>query len=453
MSTEEKATIHEEMQGLIAANDGEKLEDYLEALSSSESIHAVFNLSADEQRALLSIVSAERAAELIEDMPGGHAADLIEDMPVSSAAPIVEEMSSDQRVDVLAEMDEDDAEAILNQLEEVDALEIRELSSYAPDVAGGLMMTEYATYPMSANVRQVLEDLTSREGHYEFLTVHYIYVVVRKHRLKGVIRIRDLVFGDQSVTVGEIAKPAMTVTADATLSELEDFFDEHDFAAVPVVDKHSNLLGIVRRRAVLEALTEKSEADHLKVAGIIGGDELRSMPVTVRSRRRLAWLSINIGLNIMAASIIALYEDTLSAVIALAVFLPIVSDMSGCSGNQAVAVSMRELTLGAALPRDVMRVFRKEVVVGLINGLALGILLGAAAWVWKGNLMLSLVVGSALAVNTVLAVSIGGTVPLLLKRFNLDPAVASGPLLTTITDMCGFLLVLGLASMVLPQLV
>ena len=126
--------------------------------------------------------------------------------------------------------------------------------------------------------------------------------------------------------------------------------------------------------------------------------------------------------------------------------------MSGCSGNLAVAVSMRELALGAANPGDVLRVWRKELAVGLINGLALGLLLGCAAWVWKGNIILGLVFGIALALNTVLAVSIGGTVPLVLKRFNVDPAVASGPLLTTITDMCGFFLVLNLASMVLPSL-
>jgi len=452
MDNTDKVTNRDVLRGFLASNDKDGLEQCLGELSGSESIHAILNLTPDEQRALLSGISAETAAELVEDMPEGHAADLIEEMPVEVAAPIVEEMSSDQRVDVLAEMHDENAETILDQLDEEDAIEIRELSSYPPDVAGGLMMTEFATYPMHANVRKVLEDLTSREGDYEFLTVHYIYVVVRKHKLKGVIRIRDLVFGDQTVTVGSIAKPALTVSADATLSELEDFFDDNDFAAVPVVDGKGNLLGIVRRRAVLEALAEKAEADHLKGAGIIGGDELRSMPVLLRSRRRLAWLSINIGLNILAASVIAMYEDTLSAVIALAVFLPIVSDMSGCSGNQAVAVSMRELTLGAALPRDVLRVFRKEVVVGVINGLALGLLLGFAAWAWKGNATLALVVGVALAANTVLAVAIGGTVPLVLKRFKLDPAVASGPLLTTITDMCGFLLVLSLASAVLPQL-
>lgn len=452
MTTTETVSPRDEIRNLLEINDQAGLESYLAKLTSSETVRAVFKLTSDEQRSLLSIISPEQAAELIEEMPGGHAADLIEDMPASKAADIVEEMASDQRVDVLAEMDEEDAEAILEQLEEEDALEIRELSAYPPNVAGGLMMTEFATYPMAATVRQVLEDLTAREGDYEFLTVHYIYVVVRKHKLKGVIRIRDLVFGDPDVTIGSIARPAMTVTADVPLSELEDFFDEHDIAAVPVVDSNNNVLGIVRRRAVLEALAERAESDHLKVAGIVGGDELRSMPVIVRSRRRLAWLSTNIGLNIIAASVIALYEDTLSAVIALAVFLPIVSDMSGCSGNQAVAVSMRELTLGAALPRDVLRVLRKEIIVGVINGLALGVLLGLAAWAWKGNVMLSVVVGAALAVNTVLAVSLGGTVPLVLKRFNIDPAVASGPLLTTITDLCGFLLVLSLASVVLPRL-
>ncbi len=231
-----KSSVGDDIRTLLATDNRATLEDYLANLSSAESIHAVFNLTADEQRSLLSLISAERAADIVEDMPGGHAADLIEDMPVSLAAPIFEEMASDQRVDVLAEMDTEDAETILDQLDEEDALEIRELIAYPPDVAGGLMMTEFASYPMNVRVRQVLEDLTSREGDYEFLTVHYIYVVVKKHKLKGVIRIRDLLFGDQSVTVGSIATPALTVVADATLSELEDFFDEHDFAAVPVVD-------------------------------------------------------------------------------------------------------------------------------------------------------------------------------------------------------------------------
>ncbi|MDH3336957.1 MAG: magnesium transporter [Gammaproteobacteria bacterium] len=428
------------------------IEAALSSLDSAEVLHTVFSMAPEDQRSLLSLLSPLQAASLVEDLPDAHAADLIEEMSVEDVAPIVEELASDHRVDVLSELDKADAEAIISQLDEEDAHEVRQLIAYPPDLAGGLMMTEFASYPMASTVRQVVEDLTSGEREYSLLTVHYIYVVVKTRKLKGVIRIRDLVFSDPEEKIGALAIPALTVAPDTDLHSLQEFFDAHDIAAVPVVDDRGMLLGIVRRRAVLEALTEKSESDSLKAAGIIGGDELRSMPVFTRSRRRLAWLSINIGLNIIAASVIAAYEDTLTAVIALAVFLPIVSDMSGCSGNQAVAVSMRELTLGAAVPKDVLRVLRKEVVVGLINGVALGTLLGCAAWAWKGNAVLGLVVGGALAANTVVAVSIGGTVPLVLRRLKFDPAVASGPLLTTVTDVCGFFFLLSLASLVLPVL-
>ena len=177
------------------------------------------------------------------------------------------------------------------------------------------------------------------------------------------------------------------------------------------------------------------------------------MPLVSRSRRRLSWLSVNIVLNVIAASVIALFQDTLAAVIALAVFLPIVSDMSGCSGNQAVAVSMRELTLGIVKPRDMLRVWWQEVSIGLMNGAALGTLLALAAYLWQGSAALGAVVGLALGLNTIVAVSIGGCVPLLLKHFRVDPAVASGPILTTVTDMCGFFLVLGLATLSLPYLI
>jgi magnesium transporter len=212
------------------------------------------------------------------------------------------------------------------------------------------------------------------------------------------------------------------------------------------------LLGAISRSAFADELRDRSDIDQLKRQGIID-DELRSMPLAVRSRRRLSWLSVNIVLNIAAASVIAMYEETIAAVIALAVFLPIVSDMSGNSGFQSAAVSMRELALGVIKPTEFFRVWRKEVGVGVINGVALGVMLGIAAWIWKGNPWLGLVVGGALALNTLVAVLIGGCAPLALKHFNYDPAVASGPILTTITDMVGFFLVLSIAAAAMPLLI
>jgi magnesium transporter len=212
------------------------------------------------------------------------------------------------------------------------------------------------------------------------------------------------------------------------------------------------MVGVVLRKHILEAEYEKANLDMLSAQGIVGGEELRTMPLLLRSRRRLSWLSVNILLNIVAASVIAFYQDTLSAVIALAVFLPIISDMSGCSGNQAVAVSMRELTLGVVKPIDIFRVLFQEMLVGIINGLALGVLIGIAAFLWKGNVYLGMVVGGALLLNTIVAVSLGGTIPLILKKFDVDPALASGPILTTITDMVGFALALSMATVAMTYL-
>ena len=176
------------------------------------------------------------------------------------------------------------------------------------------------------------------------------------------------------------------------------------------------------------------------------------MPVRTRSLKRLSWLSINILLNLVAASVIAAHQDTLAAVITLAVFLPMISDMSGASGNQAVAVSIREMTLGLLRPYEYLRVVVKEGAVGILNGLVLGTLLGTLAVLWKGNLYLGLVVGGALALNTMIAVVLGGSIPLALRALKLDPALASGPILTTITDMCGFFMVLTFASLLLARL-
>jgi magnesium transporter len=207
----------------------------------------------------------------------------------------------------------------------------------------------------------------------------------------------------------------------------------------------------VTRSDFQEAWSEQAEEDFLKSQGLME-EELRSMPLWRRAKGRLIWLGANVFLNAIAASVIAMHQDTLSAVIALAVFLPIVSDMSGNAGFQAAAVSMRELALGVVRPEELWRVFCKEVSVGLLNGLVLGLLLGGLAWAWKGNPWLGLVAGGAMALNTVISVVIGGTMPLILRKFNKDPALASGPILTTLTDMAGFFLVLTFAAALLEKI-
>ncbi|MGK2927851.1 MAG: magnesium transporter [Lysobacterales bacterium] len=436
----------------LEQDDRRGLNDYLSALTGEESLRAMSRLEPEEQQLIMARVSPESAADFIEYIPNEPAADLLGELSPEVAASIVSELDSDDAADVLAELDQEDLEEILRFMDERDAGEARQLLAYDEDVAGGLMMTEYFSYPKAFRAGAVLQDLARREEEYELHNVHYIYVTGRGKKLHGVVLIRDIVFAAPSVRLEEIARPAVTVRDTTPLDELENLFDDNSFTAVPVVDEENRMLGVVRRRAVYDAVAERADSEHMKSQGIMGGEELRSMPTQLRARRRLSWLSINIVLNLIAASVIAQYQDVLAAVIVLAVFLPIISDMSGCSGNQAVAVSMRELSLGVIKPADFYYVWRKEAIVGLINGTVLGLLIAGVAWIWQGNPWLGLVVGMALAVNTLVAVSIGGTVPVLLKALKIDPAVASGPILTTVTDMCGFFLLLGTASLMLPLL-
>jgi magnesium transporter len=325
--------------------------------------------------------------------------------------------------------------------------------AYPPDTAGGLMVSEYLSFSIGTTVADVLKDLQDNREDYADYHVQYFYVTDDDQRLVGVLRMHDLLFPKRSAKLESIMiRDPLKLAVDSRLDELREFFEDHDLFGAPVVDDRGVMVGVVLPESVEEARRERTVKQFLGLSGIIGGEEFRTMPLFNRAGRRLSWLSLNIVLNIVAASVIALYQDTLAAAITLAVFLPMVSDMSGCSGNQAVAVSMRELSLGLVRPNELLRVMRKESVLGVLNGLALGVLLGGVAFLWKGNPFLGLVVGGALAANTVVAVTLGGLLPLLLKRLKMDPALVSGPLLTTVTDMCGFFFVLSFASTILPKL-
>ncbi|MCG6902501.1 MAG: magnesium transporter [Rhodobacter sp.] len=447
----EARTMREMVKEAVDAKDADTLATLLEPLPLSAALRQLLALSAEDRDELLKLVPVELAAELVEEAPHAAATELVERMQPERAAEVLDELDSDVQADLIGEMETIDAEAILAQFSPEDAADVRRLARYEDETAGGLMVAETFSFPDTATVGAVLRGMVSEEDDFERYRGQHPYVIDADEVPVGVVSLRGLLTAKRSAKLTSIMVAPLTVGVTTTLDELQDLFDEHNFLGLPVVEADGRLVGVVSRSAVDNAALERSESESLKRQGVVG-DELRAMPLWLRSRRRLAWLSANIVLNIIAASVISAYEEILTAVIAIAVFLPMVSDMSGCSGNQAVGVTMRELSLGIIQPKDAFRVWLKEVSVGVINGIALGILIGIVCWIWKGNPFLGLVIGIALALNTVLAVSIGGVVPLLLKRLKQDPAAASGPLLTTITDMAGFFLVLSLASLMMPLL-
>ncbi|MFT5441863.1 MAG: magnesium transporter [Myxococcota bacterium] len=453
MNSMRESAVPAELSSRIEAGDSEGCADWLDHAEPRDAVYTLSHLTDRQRESLLSLLSPEDAADVFDQLQEAQAVDAIEHLEAGVAARIIEILPSDEQADIIGDLESEEAEAILEALSNHDAADVRRLVSYDETVAGGLMQLEFLAFRRQSTVREVLDDLERNALDYARFQVQYTYVVDDHKTLEGVVPVRELLLARRTATLADIMLvDPVSVSDTASLDELTATFHEKPYIGLPVVDAAGRLVGVVERSDVQLAQTEDVEEQFRQSQGIVGGEELRSMPLVTRSKRRLAWLSINIALNVMAASIIAIHQETLESVIALAVFLPIISDMSGCSGSQAVAVSIRELTLGVTRPRDLFVVLSKELSLGLINGIALGVLIAFVAIAWKGNPYFGAVVGTALAVNTVVAVAIGGSIPLVLKGMNLDPALASGPVLTTVTDMCGFLLVLSLAAAAMPYL-
>ncbi|MDA0991427.1 MAG: magnesium transporter [Verrucomicrobia bacterium] len=450
MDTIEKEADPRQLQEDLSAGRQDRVREQMEELTPSETVFVVSRLEEDDQIKLLEFLAPIDAAGVLQDLPTEQATDLMSALEPESAATIMEAMPSAEQADILGDMATVDAEAILGQMRREEAQQARVLLRYPDHVAGGLMTTEYLSYPATLTIGDVLLDLEKHRDTYYDYEVQYAYILDDRDRLVGVLRMRDLLLAQRSQPVREVMIPNPLSVHDHTpLQKLIEFFDDHSFLGVPAVNDAGALVGLVRRSLVMEAREQRGTTTFLRLSGIVGGEEFRTMPLWLRSVRRLSWLAPNIVLNMIAASVIAIYQDVLQAVIALAVFLPIISDMSGCSGNQAVAVSIRELSLGLIKPREFLRVFSKEAAVGMINGAVLGLLLGAVAVCWKGDWLLGAVVGGSLMLNTLLSVMLGGSVPLLLRHFKIDPALAAGPILTTVTDLCGFFFVLFFAQRML----
>ncbi len=446
----------QQLTEIIESGNARHLAAFLRLLPPEDTTYTISSLGDDHRTRMLSMLSEsdpDLAADLMEHFTDEHAADMIEQLEPVAAAAIVDEMDSDEQTDILAELHIDDAEAILDQMNPEEAADARQRMQYDEETAGGLMITEYLVYRDDQDVDDVITDLRKHVQEYNEYEVRYAYLTDRKGIFKGVLTMRSLVMAPPGRKLIDltISNP-LSVSVDTELEDLEDLFDRVDFSAVPVVDSNNCLMGVVQRAAVQEALSDSANEDLLKVAGIVAGEEFRSMPLMSRLLRRLAYLVPIMLLMLGSASVIHLFIDTVDKLPVLAMFLPIVAGLCGSGGNQSVGVSLREVSLGLIMPSDYMRVLFKEATLAILAGIVLGLLLFLIAWFWEGNFYFGLVIGGAIPIVILIAKSVGGTVPLALRSVGLDPAMASGPVVTTVVDLVSFFVVLLFATMLLSKI-
>ncbi|HEX5032940.1 MAG TPA: magnesium transporter, partial [bacterium] len=341
-------------------------------------------------------------------------------------------------------------EEILDAMPPDEAEPVRQLLSYPPDSAGGLMQTELVKVQAEDNLGDTVQLIREKTGKFD--DIINVYVVNEHGLLIGIVPLRALILGRPEQKVSEVmVKDVITAMVDMDQEQVAQLFRKYDFISLPVVDQQGKLLGRILVDDIVDVIQEEASEDIYRLAGVDKEEHVNDSPW--RSiRLRLPWLSFNAITAIVAATVVGLFQGTIQKVVALAVFMPIVAGMGGNAGTQSLTVITRGLALGELTFANAKRVLMKELMAGICNGIILGALMATLAYLYQGNPMLGLVLGLAMISNMFMAALAGTSIPLLLKWAKVDPALASGVIVTTFTDVTGFFCFLGLATLFIRYL-
>ena len=432
---------------------GGKLDDAIRALTGlhpADRADAFSDLPDDTQARLLPRLDVGSAADLLEEMEDEEASDLAEALPVEALADVLDEMEPDEAANILGDLKPEQAQDVLAQMDEAD--EVRPLLAHPDETAGGQMTTSFIALRRFTTSQQAIDFLRQLDPDQE--TPYYLYVIDRYQKLIGIVGLRELVLSQPETTMETIMdRNVISVPAGTDQEEAARTMTRYDLASLPVVDAEGRLIGVITYDDIVDVIEEEATEDIYRLSGTSSASDLGVWsPIGLNVRRRLPWLVFNLFTAFLAASVISIFEGTIARLAALAVFQSIVAGEGGNAGTQALALMVRGIALGEVELKDVWRAIGRELLIGILHGLTIGLLVGIGAYLWRGNFWLGAVLGMAMIGNLLAAGMAGTLVPLSLKALKLDPALASAVIVTTVTDTVGFGLFLGLATAFLPLL-
>ena len=433
---------------LLRRNAYVNLVRLLAKLHGRDSADIVTQLTVNEQCKLLEhLPSLELVTAMFTYLDEEARAPLMPQLSTARLTAIVRHLPTDDAADILAELPQERLAEMLDQLPDTLAEQINRLLAYDPQTAGGLMTTDYFAVEDTMTTAEVLEQLRQRSSRLE--TVFYLYVVDAEHRLVGVVSLRQLVTAEPHVVIRDLMETdVICVTVDEDQAHIAHLITQYDFLALPVVDHSHRLAGIVTVDDIIDVISEEATEDMLRMAGV-NPDAMLEPTSSGNLRHRLPWLSVSWLGGLLASYVIDANETTLSSMVMLAAFFPVIIGMGGNAATQSLAVAVRGLATGTITASDMVTAVYKEGRIGLSLGLIYGVLLGGVAWFWQGTVMLGLVVGVAIWSSMSIAAILGGVLPLCFARIRIDPAVASGPFLTTAIDVIGLAIYLTTARLLL----
>ena len=445
---EEKTARHlERLSEALDSGTQFQVRKLLNNLSGSEIADLLESLPIAKRLAVWEMTDPELDGDILVDVNDEVRASLIRFSTPEELVAAVDDLDLDDLADIVDDLPNEVTTTVLNAMDHQDRVRLAQVMSYDEESAGGLMDPDFLSVRPDVTLDVVLRYLRMREELPEVFDM--LWVIDRNNRYLGGLRLADLLTGDPETTVGDL----MDTSQKAIPVEMPDHqvaleFEHHDLVTAPVVDENNHLLGFISVDDVVDVIREDAEHSILASAGLDEEDDMFA-PIAQSARRRWVWLGVNLITAFMAAFVLYAFEATLDQIVATAVLFPIVMSMGGIAGTQTLTLMIRGMATGQVSGSNTAALARREVAIGLLNGLVFSVVIALIAIAWYGNILLGAVMGAAILLNLLAGALAGALIPGILRKMSIDPAIAGGVVLTTVTDVIGIIAFIGLATYIL----
>ncbi len=448
MTESEDSDTAGRVEEMLRGDNVESAAELLAGMHPADQADLYDRLDDADRETMLALLSNENRALLLEHLSEETLEEIVERLPRVELARVLDLTKNDIAADALRLLPPAEAARTLAQM--TTAPEITPLLIHPDESAGGLMTRGYVALHKDMTAAEAMTYLRARRPLAE--EAYYLYVLDAGNRLQGIVNLRELIVADPQARIEDVmTRDVISVRPDTDQEEAARLLQHYRLRAIPVVDESGVLSGIITSDDIIDVITEEATEDMYKMAGV-GVKEWVFSPLRESVARRVPWLSFNMAWAFAGAAVISLFEGTIEKVAALAIFMPMIAGQAGNAGIQTATIMVRSMALGEVNVGDIARVLGKELALGAIKGIIFGSVLGLIAWGWKGNEVLGLVAGLALFCNMLVAATAGVLIPMTLRRLGFDPATIAGVFDTMLTDLMGFLIYLGLATLLVDQL-
>ena len=419
----------------------------LNNLHPSELARLIESLPLNERALVWEMIDKNIEGEVLVEVSDEVRDGLIEKMDTDELITAIDGMALDDLADLVADLPETLMQEVIKSMGHQDRERLEKVLAYDEDSAGGLMNTDILTVRPDVTVEVTLRYLRNQKAIPR--DTDSIFVVNRKNEYRGTLLLSRILTEDPQTQVSKImSKKIFPIAVDAPSENVVWEFENRDLVSAPVIDNQNKLLGRITIDDVVDVIRDEAEHSLMSAAGLDEEEDMFS-PATKSAKRRALWLGVNLITAFIAASVVDIFETTLDKIVLLAILMPIVPSMGGVAGTQSLTIMTRALALGHVDKSNLSGILRKEILVGMINGVLWAVVVGGLTYLWFKNALIGIVIASAMTINLIVAALAGFLIPITLKKFNIDPALAGGVVLTTITDVIGYMTFLGLGAIFL----